>query len=1065
ENVKDEASGNVSLRFKPRFVSLAVCESLLDAISKIRIDEDTKLIDQMAVVALYDYAAAHEWEIDRIVLTDSAVYLARVLYIELSQHIRQNLTGSTDQLACIASVETLDVPISNALGVLADQTRFQNSSGGFDIAASTLAVDKAMGVLRKLSCSQDQTISEKLCTHMIRLLCAYDRESDAEWALSLAKMSHGKYTGTNIGAMMAMYYRKGNASRADALFNEFNDLCERIFGQIRNVTVMPDSVGVQVERWQLKNEKGIENPSVISTIELSKFRNRHSAPFFRKALEHVYRKETDKAVACIQGARYQGYAVLGSEWLDTLIINMVRHGCLRDAFGVFTSFRSGVNATSGTGIAAYQVISSDLPSHRGVAVLLSEFSRVSDWNCVWQIIKSVKDAPGNLMRIGTVQALLRTALGSKDWPQAIRLANSIAALVFRDGDEFRGFSSDYMRGLFDCLVRNKTMSLSGERHLLTEVVETLLHKNALAMGSVYMEWNSSILHCALDSINASTSIEPLRLWSELCNVVSRHNLLKQQPVCLAITDAAVNLLDSVPGEYCAVPVTRAQIADNGWSGFIFSPGPGEYENKMHDSAWMTDIYTTTDEHLWECLLDVFTRSAQQQYPKNLLKYILLVFKFAFFSQSPLNNHVSISSRYSGDIAAIRQKLADAVWSQAISQYAALDEIEEATDYFRRIVGLGGYPVSHATADFLTALVTSKLPLPVLPKDWNGDNCKVFRMEPAYPPQGDSSADLFIVPSSLDERNRIVAEIGLAMLYSMLRREIWPTTYFYCVLFSVLGKAKMDAPLKHIFSYVMPSAMRAMPAKLRINPAFMPSPVVWTMAIKAAIGCGCRPLAEFWIKEYRMSAMPIFRDDASAYSRFAHPGQPYYARLFVLASPYYLIFSSKQQWHESDSVSRFVYDLREVEEQLELDRLRALDKLPIGFMESATMLTIYALVDEHRNMASAEILAEEIFALYKDTNLPKRSRPRGYDDLTFCWRMMVIGYINELRKLEARLLVDDTEPYAIKMSETRLHHWFEQWKYAFKKSKMDTNRRKNSELVLSDEEFRMAECISRRRTSK
>ncbi|KAJ2381878.1 hypothetical protein GGI23_007485 [Coemansia sp. RSA 2559] len=272
---------------------------------------------------------------------------------------------------------------------------------------------------------------------------------------------------------------------------------------------------------------------------------------------------------------------------------------------------------------------------------------------------------------------------------------------------------------------------------------------------------------------------------------------------------------------------------------------------------------------------------------------------------------------------------------------------------------------------------------------------------------------------------------------------------------------MDAPLKHIFSNVMPLAMRTMPAELRINPAFMPSPVVWTMAIKAALNCGCRPLAEFWLKEYRMSAMSIFREDASAFSRFAYREQPYYTRLFALACPYYLIFSSKQKWDESDGVSKFVYDLREVEQQLELDRLRALDKLPIGFMESATMLTIYTLVEEHRDMESAETLAEEILALYTDKRLPKRSRPRGYGDLTFCWRMMVIGYISKLRKIESWPSLDDNETFVVKKSEARLKHWFEQWKNAFKLSEIDAKRRKSSELVLSDEELRVAEHISRR----
>ncbi|KAJ1896872.1 hypothetical protein LPJ81_004649, partial [Coemansia sp. IMI 209127] len=775
---------------------------------------------------------------------------------------------------------------------------------------------------------------------MIRLLCAYEREPDAEWVLSLAKNTHGKYIGDNIASMMAMYYRRGNAARAESLFEEFKETCEHGFQKIRNVTVMPDGVSVQVERWQLEHEEGIEKPNVISTRELWKFRSRHSAPFFRKALEHVYRKEVDIAVACLQEARYKGLAALSPSQLDAIILNMIGHGFLADAFGVFASFRSGMNAAGGTGIATHQVISSDLPSHLGLAALLNEFGRASDWNRVWQIISGVKGAPGNLVRVETVQALLFQALASKDWPQAIKFANRIATLVFRDGIELQGFSGDCMRSLFGCLVEHGAILSRGERHLLTEVVESLLHKNALAMGSVYEEWNSCILQCAFDSIDTDTLTESLRLWNEISDVISKYDLSKQQLVCLTITNAAISLLDSVPGKYRAVPITTAQVADSGWNGFVLSSDSGTYEAERQEAVWVAGFHSKGSDHLWECMLDVFTKSAHRQYPKILFKYILLVFKFAFLGKASLNIQVvnaaneallaanqptvdpgtgnllscdkltnireqsqklklsdgdtsssavpnaprmasacdkalagassgqasmrikydtplhgklkwyknccenneiphystlklilkdaikngmryhwepivrdhmpkyleSLSSCYSGDVTDLRQKYADAIWSQAINQYAALGEIEEAADFFRRIVWLGGYPVSHATAGLLTSLVASSLPLPVLPRDWHGETREVFKMEPAYPPQGDSSADLFIVPSNLGERNKIVAEIGLSMLYSMLRREIWPTTYFYCVLFSVLGQARMDAPLKHIFSNVMPLAM-------------------------------------------------------------------------------------------------------------------------------------------------------------------------------------------------------------------------------------------------------------------
>ncbi|KAJ2854197.1 hypothetical protein GGI22_004578, partial [Coemansia erecta] len=854
------------------------------------------------------------------------------LYTQLVRYLQHAPDILDSRLVGSFVLETLDVPLDKAIAVKVDQPCSQSNPEGFNIAASKLAVDRALDVIRRLDGSQDQDADQRLCAHMLRLLCAYEREPDAEWVLSLAKNMHGKHIGDNIAAMMAMYYRRGNAARAESLFEEFKETCEHGFRRIRNVTVMPDGVSVQVEKWQLEHEDGIEKPNVISTRELWRFRSRHSAPFFRKALEHVYRKEVDKAVACLQESRYKGWAALNPSQLDAIILSMIGHGYLADAFGVFASFRSSMNAAGGTGIATHQVISSDLPSHLGLAVLLKEFGRTSDWNRVWQIIIGVKDVPGKLVRVETVQALLLQALASKDWPQAIKFANSIATLVFRDGSELQGFSDDCMRSLFGCLVEHGAMLSCGERHLLTEVIESLLHKNALAMGSVYEEWNSCILQCAFDSIDADTLTESLRLWNEISDVISKYDLSKQQLVCLTITNAAISLLDSVPEKYRSVPTTIAQIADSGWNGFVLSSNSSTYEAERQEAVWVAGLHSKGSDRLWECMLDVFTKSAHRQYPKSLFKYILLVFKFAFLGKVSLNRQVansaneallaanqptvdprtgdllsygkltnirehsrelklsggdtpssmsnaprtafardkalagasagqasmrikydtpireklkwykncrknveiphystlklvlkdaikngmrdhwepivrdhmpkyleSLSSCYSGDVTELRRKYADAIWSQAINQYAALGEIEEAADFFRRIVWLGGYPVSHATAGLLTSLVASSLPLPVLPKDWHGEARKVFKMEPAYPPQGDSSADLFILPSNLGDRNKIVAEIGLSMLYSMLRREIWPTTYFYCVLFSVLGQARMDAPLKHIFS--------------------------------------------------------------------------------------------------------------------------------------------------------------------------------------------------------------------------------------------------------------------------
>ncbi|KAJ1823078.1 hypothetical protein LPJ56_000413 [Coemansia sp. RSA 2599] len=405
---------------------------------------------------------------------------------------------------------------------------------------------------------------------------------------------------------------------------------------------------------------------------------------------------------------------------------------------------------------------------------------------------------------------------------------------------------------------------------------------------------------------------------------------------------------------------------------------------------------------------------------------------------------------------VSTEYATAIWSQAIVAYGGLGEADEAIAYFRRIVDAGGYPISQATSMLLSSLSSIDTLLPVLPRGWDGRADRIFGMEPAYPPQPESPGDTILVPKTRRERNAMVAQIGLAMLYATFKNKTWPTAHFYNILLTALGKAGMISELRQVFEVISVNSMRKMPAKLRINPAFAPSPILWAMAIREAAKAGESALSGYWFKEYRMSAMPIFREEASAYSRFAYRDQPKFARLFVLGRPYYLVAQLERPLLEDGSSPVPWYDLGQVEKQLELDRLRALDKLPMSYLDAFRMLTIYALVDEHRNMDSAEALAEEIIALHRDKTVPKYSRPRGATDLASCWRMMVSGYIGLLKYYHRQV---ESDPSEVKRCKERLVRWYKQWKKERQRSGVHIGIPGHSRMLLSEQDIALAESIS------
>ncbi|KAJ2872116.1 hypothetical protein GGH93_004288 [Coemansia aciculifera] len=398
---------------------------------------------------------------------------------------------------------------------------------------------------------------------------------------------------------------------------------------------------------------------------------------------------------------------------------------------------------------------------------------------------------------------------------------------------------------------------------------------------------------------------------------------------------------------------------------------------------------------------------------------------------------------------LKRQYALKVWSPVVYRYARLQKLEEAVEYHRRIVDAGAYPHSAANAEMLVVLVSSSsVPLPALPLGLNGRPKMIYGMHPAFPPRAESPADLFLVPTDDAQRADLVAAIGMSMLFAMLHRKMWPTIYFYSVLLKALGKARRVKMLRHVFEFVIPEVLRALPLGLRTKPNLVLLPDVWTVAILEAIRCGHLELAKLWFTEYRMSAMPLFREEGSPYSRIICQDLPSYVRLLRLSSPYYLIPQLGRPPLEPGVPANPYYDLEQVEMQLEMDRLRAIDKLPLPYYEAAKMLNIYTTVAEHNNMQAAEGLVAEILALNSDTRIPLRSRPKGSLDLAYCWKLMVSGYIYLQKQQQMMPKVDDT---AVAKTKERLAHWFKMWNTVASQHKIVPGDNRHSIAMLTPEQ--------------
>ncbi|KAJ2160463.1 hypothetical protein GGF46_002225 [Coemansia sp. RSA 552] len=990
------------------YASHSVRESLIDAIAMIETGSVDRYIDPQVVIELYQSSKARRWDLDAAVLRDAAVYLADSSYNTVCSAIERR--GASEHTSTrgpgrehVVHLETDGERHATALkSAAAIRSEAEQSSGGSDI------LDVTMEIAHALSEHTTAEADQSYYMQLIRAMCTAGRTSDAEWLFAAASKKHSRYTGAIYASMMAMCYRAGDQGRADALFDEFLARWGQDWKDMAHMAVMSDKAGFEAEKWRLKHEEGVEHPStkVMLVDDLRRIRTQAAAPFVCRALAFIRRGDGAGAKKFMSEARTEHFVLPQPAQLDMLVGALLEIGCSEQVYKQSMEFLHNEN-TDVDVAAASQVMFPVALSGSTLQSMASNISDEAEWTRVWAVVDGSLPVTraGSSSYMACLMALLWRALELSKPAEAIQCAQRIMTIASRDSQVTAAIPDAWIGGVFRFAQGLPRELGTNGRHPLVDIASALIHDDISSHNPRLDDWNSRVAKHAASMPQAESSSATIVDIQAIFDHASKYRGVSRPPA-LATEEAQAAPADASQQQGQVDRFSTAELPP------IKVGTP--YADKME---WYRAVRRRVIIPDLEPLAWLVRDSIQR---KDLERWTSII-------RDHLPGYLeALEKDDSPGGPARRKSYIQRMWSLAIQAYAAIGDIECAMEYYRGIVLEGSYPSGQGLGTLLKALIATKLPLPVLPKGWDGPEVDVCGMKPADPPRGEHPSDAYIIPVSQQHRKQLVAEMGLAMVYASLRQEIWPTTFLYNVVFWSLINARTIGPMRQLFETVIPRAARKMPARFRINPNFMLSPVIWSTAISGAVACGERALAEYWFKEYRMFAMPTFREESSAYSRFANRGWPKYSRLFLLARPYYLIPRIEHPAPKDGTAPVAQYDLREVEVQLEMDRLRALDKLPLAVKDALQMLKIYTQVDEHRDMPGAEVLADEVRALSQDKSIPFVCRPRGSTDLVYLWKLMVTGYLSLLQQQQQELSTEIVDPSDLEKVRERIAFWYRRY---------------------------------------
>ncbi|KAJ2653241.1 hypothetical protein IWW40_000607 [Coemansia sp. RSA 1250] len=991
----DSSNTSEPRRLKTYLTSCSVCESLMSAITLIEDHSRLKQIDPQIVLQLYRAAEKHQWDLDPDVLQSAVIYLAQSSYFALCKRSGRFIDKSNiylmtqSDLAQIADLS--EETTSQALQTMVDMAHnFSN---------------------RKLKITDPRYYS---C--LVGTLCAHGREADAEELFALAWEGQSHYLGTAVASMMSMHYRLGNEEKANELLSRYSERWAEKWKELESTPIV-----LSARDAKPKEDDATEHTRIMTVGQLRLLLIRAATPFHQRTLQMISSNDPNGAVEFITNAIRKYSVVLSSVQIDSLVNLLLDRNYLPNAFALCMRLaQPPVAAEKSERLTVQQCHYPMVPSPTVQGRVLLEMCKENDWTRIKALIKGCvitakQDPPTECML-----QLFEHALVTGDAQQANNMINQ-AVTIGSKRNVAVPMSDEWIRKILTTCVADTALS---KKEYIGDIGFKLFLLDSIGQDAVATD--NRVLRIATEVLTAKSQPKNTNTLAKLTTLIK--SSIKEP------SSTSSKLISRPSAQLYAWKKSNREQSDFSSiiaSDIFFSNTP---YSRIRD--WYDDVYKSGLVPRCKSLTLLIYRAASTQ-------------DYDFFNTLVHTHLPELLERLSMAITEPRQvefvkDYKKEVWSTIIHTFASIKQVEEAADYFRRIVKQGSYPTTDACAALLNALNIGDSPLPVLPTDQSELAPTIHGMKPAYPPQGKVPTDMFIVADSPERYIELVAEIGLAMLYSALRQNILHKTRFYRTLVHVLSKAGMVDELKLVFGVVMPEAFRNVPPHLLALQSFVISPDIWATAIRSAERCNDEVLADQWFGDYRMSVMPVLRRSSSRYMRVNLKKYPKHSLLAELALPYYSHVICKDE-----SELDWKYELKRVEAQIEKDRLRALDKLPLPFKGARRMLYIATRVDEHRNMEAAEELIEEMQALFKDSKAPLYVRPmRGSVDMAHAYKLMVIGYISELARVLEELNAGLAKPSEHKYLQKRLVHWYNEWKAVIEKTSIDEDDPEYKWAILS-----------------
>ncbi|KAJ1755315.1 hypothetical protein LPJ69_005139, partial [Coemansia sp. RSA 1752] len=425
------------------------------------------------------------------------------------------------------------------------------------------------------------------------------------------------------------------------------------------------------------------------------------------------------------------------------------------------ALRNGRGGGAGK-LAAQESQFSEAPSTHALSCVVAELGAVGDWDRVWTLINSAWTEARTDPDIECMQRLLVLALDSKDSCQAVKLAHRLLAIISRNRLAASAITDEWIANILCTALKLTNGLVPSKSHPFVDITHALVLIDVTPNASKLDVSESRVMRCAYRLLEGKSVPGATDIIAELDMKIanSLRNVAKTSAGCTDYTNYTdrrqqkSQLLNRLVDVGLRQQIQRA------------APEPlkiGASYSQM--KSWYVDMYECGLVPHLPLLLKILSQ-AQKQHDHEFWDTIVYGHLPELLERlkvtTPEEKRESVLKSYQQE-----------VWSSGIRAHALLNEIEEAVECFGRVIAAGGYPIAEACAALLDALASQNTSLPVLAADQIPASSAICGMKPAYLPQGDSPLDKYIIAKSPKHHRMLVAEMGLAMLYSLLQHNNWP----------------------------------------------------------------------------------------------------------------------------------------------------------------------------------------------------------------------------------------------------------------------------------------------------